>query len=136
MSYSLSVYKFVNGEPVRPDMNVVRDILSPYLAVPEELTGDDAQFWIRAVDGSEVEVDVVDCVIGVERPQTGKVWKIIIELANRAGGVILTPNGTFLCRENMREHLPEGMANDSVFVPEITLEAFERVAGPFRHPLS
>ncbi|MET7457027.1 hypothetical protein ABZT03_35120 [Streptomyces sp. NPDC005574] len=29
------------------------------------------------------EGDVVDCVIGVERPQAGNVWKIITELADR-----------------------------------------------------
>jgi hypothetical protein len=81
-------------------------------------------------------VEVTDCAIGVERPQVGDVWRIIIELADRAGGAILVPDGTFLCREDMRAHLPEGMENDSVFVPEITLEAFEKVAGPFTHPLT
>lgn len=136
MSYGLSLYKFVGGEPVRPDIDVVRAILSPHEAAPERATGDDTEFWIRASDGSEAEVDVVDCVIGVERPQAGDVWKIIIELANRASGAILIPTGTFLCREDMRAHLPEGMENDSVFVPEITLEAFESVAGPFTHPLT
>ncbi|OLZ69504.1 hypothetical protein AV521_18520 [Streptomyces sp. IMTB 2501] len=63
-------------------------------------------------------------------------WKIIVELADRAGGSILIPNGTLLCREDMRAHLPEGMEGDSTFVPEITLEAFERAAGPFNHPLT
>ncbi|MFI1392645.1 hypothetical protein [Streptomyces griseoaurantiacus] len=136
MSYGLSLYKFVDGEPVRPDMNVVRAILSPHEAAPAKATGSDTGFWIRADDGSEVEVDVTDCVIGVERPQVGNVWKIIIELADRVGGAIIVPNGTFLCREDTRAHLPEGMENDSVFVPELTLEAFERVAGPFTHPLT
>ncbi|MFR9799457.1 hypothetical protein ACL02U_26725 [Streptomyces sp. MS06] len=136
MSYGLSLHRFVDGEPVPPDMDVVRAILSPHEASADKVTGNDGEFWIRAADGSEAEVDVVGSVIGVERPQVGDVWKIIIELANRASGAILIPNGTFLCREDMRAHLPEGMENDSEFVPEITLEAFERVAGPFTHPLT
>ncbi|MEV6795789.1 hypothetical protein AB0M87_28215 [Streptomyces sp. NPDC051320] len=136
MSYSLSLYKFEHGEPVQPDMEVVRAILSPYYAAPEKATGDDAAFWIRAADGSEVEVDVVDRVIGIERPQVGNVWKIIVELADRVSGTILIPNGTFLCREDMRAHLPEGVENDSIFVPQITLEAFEMIAGPLNHPLT
>lgn len=135
MSYGLSLYKFENGEPVQPDMEEVRAILSPYSAAPEKATGEDTEFWIRAGDGSEVEVDIDNCVIGIERPGIGKVWEIIIELADRVSGTILVPNGTFLCREDARNQLPEGMENDSVFVPEITLEAFERVAGPFKHPL-
>lgn len=57
-------------------------------------------------------------------------------LADRLGSGILIPNGTFLCREAMRAHLPEGMENESVFVPEITREVFERVAGPFNYPLA
>ncbi|MFF4355375.1 hypothetical protein [Streptomyces sp. NPDC001604] len=113
----------MDGEPVRPDKDVVRAILSPHEAASEKATGDNSECWIRASDGSEAEVDVVDCVIGVERPQAGDVWKIIIELANRASGAILIPPGTFLCREDTRALLPEGMENDSLFVPEITLEA-------------
>jgi hypothetical protein len=135
VSYHVSLYRFVDGRPARPDMEVVRAILSPHEAAPERSTGSDTEFWIRAADGSEAEVDVTDSLIGVERPQVGDVWKIIIELADRAGGAVLVPDGTFLCREDMRAHLPEGMAEDSVFVPEITLEAFERTAGPFSHPL-
>ncbi|MGH4032045.1 hypothetical protein ACQB60_24275 [Actinomycetota bacterium Odt1-20B] len=135
MSYSLSLYKFQNGVPVPPDRDQVRAILAPYSAVPERTTGDSAEFWVRAADGSEVEVDVVDCVIGIERPQVGAVWRIIIELADRASGAILIPDGTFLCREDMRSHLPEGMEADSVFVPVITVEEFARVAGSFTKPL-
>ncbi|MEU2154173.1 hypothetical protein ABZ532_03945 [Streptomyces sp. NPDC019396] len=136
MSYSLSFYSFSDGELSEPDMDVVRSLLSPHAAAPERTTGADTEFWIRAADGSEAEVNVFENIIGVERPQVGDVWKIIIELADRLGAGILIPNGTFLCREDMRAHLPEGMEDDSVFVPEITLEAFERAAGPFKHSLT
>lgn len=136
MSYSLSFYSFSQGDLAEPDMDVVRSVLSPHAAAPGKTTDGDTEFWIRAADGSEAEVNVFESVIGVERPQVGDVWKIIIELADRLGAGILIPNGTFLCREDMRPHLPEGMEEDSVFVSEITLEAFERVAGPFKHSLA
>lgn len=38
--------------------------------------------------------------------------------------------------EPVRGHLPEGLESDAVFVPEITLEVFERVAGPFSPSLT
>ncbi|MGW1755845.1 hypothetical protein [Streptomyces mirabilis] len=136
MSYSLSLYGFLDGEPAEPDMDVVRAVLSPCDAAPEKAAESDREFWIRAADGSEAEVFVFDGGIGVERPQTGDVWKIIIELADRLGAGILIPDGTLLCREDMRGHLPGGLESDAVFVPEITLEVFERAAGPFSPPLT
>ncbi|MFE5603281.1 hypothetical protein ACFQ8O_29330 [Streptomyces coelicoflavus] len=63
-------------------------------------------------------------------------WKIIIELADRLRAAVLLPDGTLLCREETRGHLPEGMEDDAVLVPEITPAAFERAAGPFTHPLT
>ncbi len=136
MSYSLSFYRFSEGEVTEPDMAEVRAVLAPYDTVSGDMADGATEFCIRAADGSEAEVNVFDGIIGVERPQAGDIWKIIIELADRLGSGILIPDGTFLCREDMRAHLPEGMESDSVFVPEITLQAFERVAGPFRHPLT
>ncbi|MEV5433357.1 hypothetical protein [Streptomyces sp. NPDC052701] len=136
MSYNLSLYRFSHGEPAEPDMDVVRAVLSPFRAADEK-TGDGAtEYWIRAADGSEAEVGVFERLVSVENPQAGDVWKIIIELADRLGAGILVPDGTFLCPEDMRTHLPEGMEDDSVLVPQITLEAFENAAGPFKHPLT
>lgn len=136
MSYSLSLVRFSNGEPAPPDMDVVRAVLSPFRAAAERTTEDSTEFWIRATDGSEAEVSVGSTAIGVERPQRGEVWKIVIELADRVGAGILIPDGTFLCQESMRAHLPDGMAEDSVFLPEITPDAFEGAAGPFTRPLT
>ncbi|MDX3400260.1 MULTISPECIES: hypothetical protein [Streptomyces] len=136
MSYNLSLYRFLAGELVAPDMNVVRTVLSPVRAEPDEVGDDATEYWIRAADGSEVEIGVFAEFISVERPQVGDVWKIIIELVDRLRAGILIPNGTFLCPEEMRAHLPEGMENSSVFVPEITLATFESAAGPFMEPLT
>src|SRR6478735_1660205 len=109
MSYNLSLYRFLAGELVAPDMNVVRTVLSPVRAEPDEVGDDATEYWIRAADGSEVEIGVFAEFISVERPQVGDVWKIIIELVDRLRAGILIPNGTFLCPEEMRAHLPEGM---------------------------
>lgn len=136
MSYSLSLYRFSDGELVQPDMNVVRTVLSPVRAGREKASDGATEHWIRATDGSEAEVEVFEDFISVENPQSGDVWKIVIELTDRLGAGILIPSGAFLCPEGMRAHLPEGMEEDSVFVPAITPAAFERAAGPFMDPLT
>ncbi|MEU7402055.1 hypothetical protein [Streptomyces sp. NPDC044948] len=136
MSYNLSLYRFSDGEPTAPDMDVVRAVLSPVRAGEGKASDGATEYWIRAADGSEVEIGVFAEFISVERPQVGDVWKIIIELVDRLRAGILIPNGTFLCPEEMRAHLPEGMEDASVFVPAITLAAFERAAGPFMEPLA
>ncbi|MFE2332755.1 hypothetical protein [Streptomyces coelicoflavus] len=137
MAYSLGLYAFSEGELSAFDTDLVRTVLSPVAAVQEGVTDDGAtEYWIRAADGSEAEVSVLGGHIGVTRPQAGDVWQIIIELADRLRAAVLLPDGTLLCREEMRGHLPEGMRNDAVLVPEITLAAFEEAAGPFTHPLA
>ncbi|MGZ3115286.1 hypothetical protein [Streptomyces sp. H62] len=136
MSYSLSLYSFSDGELGAPDLQVVRAVLSPVCAGAEKAGDGTTDYWIRAADGSEAEVGVFDNFVSVENPQAGDVWKIIVELTDRLGAGILLPSGAFLCPEGMRAHLPEGMEEDSVFVPAITLSAFERAAGPFTEPLT
>ncbi|MCX4430005.1 hypothetical protein [Streptomyces mirabilis] len=89
MSYNLGLYRFLDGAPAEPDMDVVRAVLSPCDAAPEKAAEGDTEVWIRAADGSEAEVFVFGGGISVERPQTGDVWKIIIELAERLGAGIL-----------------------------------------------
>lgn len=127
MSYGLGLYKFVDGELVPPDMDVVRAVLAPYDAAPGKSTTDDLEFWIRTGDGGEAELSMFDNMIGVERPSLGQIRDIIAELADRIGAGVLTPRGVFVFREDSRGHLPEGMEKDSVFVPEITREALEDV---------
>ncbi|MET9253300.1 hypothetical protein [Streptomyces sp. NPDC003717] len=136
MGYSLGIYRFLDGELAEPDMDVVRAVLAPVRARPEPADDRDTAYWIRAGDGSEAEVDVHEKVVCVHRPGVGDVWKTIIELTDRLGAAIDLPSGGFLCPEGMRAHLPEGTEEDSVFVPAITLAAFERAAGPFTHPLT
>ncbi|WP_217165273.1 hypothetical protein [Streptomyces sp. AC512_CC834] len=125
MSYTLSLYRFTDGELAEPDMDVVRAVLSPVRAGREKVGDGATQYWIRADDGSEAEVSIFENFVSVENPQAGEVWKIVIKLTDRLGAGILIPSGAFLCPEGMRVHLPEGMEDDSVFIPAITLAAFE-----------
>ncbi|MCQ4202960.1 hypothetical protein M4J06_000259 [Streptomyces coelicoflavus] len=134
MAHSLGLYAFSDGELSEFDLDAVRAILSPVAAGPEGVTDGATEYWIRAADGSEAEVSVSDGLICVIRPQAGAVWQIVVEPADRLRAAILLPDGTLLCREEIRGHLPEGMEDDAVLVPEVTLAVFERVAGPFARP--
>ncbi|GHB99551.1 hypothetical protein GCM10010348_19780 [Streptomyces anthocyanicus] len=136
MSYHLGLYRFTDGEPAEPDRDAVRAVLSPVRAGQEKDDDGATEYWIRAADGSEAEIGVFAEFISVERPQVGDVWRIVIELADRLRAGVLLPDGTFLCPEEMRAHLPEGMESSSVFVPAVTLAAFEDAAGPFTEPLT
>ncbi|WP_181139088.1 hypothetical protein [Streptomyces sp. Ru72] len=62
---------------------------------------------------------------GVDRPHSGEIFGIVAELADRLGGVVELGNGTLLCREDSRNHLPEGLEESCVFTPRITREALE-----------
>ncbi|WCN01113.1 hypothetical protein [Streptomyces sp. M92] len=136
MGYSLGLYRFSDGELADFDMDLVRAVLSAVAAVPEGVIDSATEYWIRATDGSEAEVSVSGGLISVIRPEAGAVWKTVVELADRLRAAILLPDGRLLCRAEMRGQLPEGMEHDAVLVPETTLAAFERAAGPFRHPLT
>ncbi|OAR26729.1 hypothetical protein A8W25_31090 [Streptomyces sp. ERV7] len=125
MSRSVGIHTFVNGEPGQADLDVMREVLAPYDAAPENTTASTRDFLIRAADGGEAEVFVDDAVIAVERPQAGEVLGIIAKLADRLRGVIEPGNGTLLCREDSRAHLPEGLEDSCVFTPTITREALE-----------
>ncbi|MEV7241468.1 hypothetical protein AB0N92_09485 [Streptomyces sp. NPDC093248] len=125
MSYGLGIHIFVDGEPVQPDLDAVRELLAPFEAAPEKEKISARDFWIRAADGGEAEVSVDDYVIAVERPHRGEILSIVAMLANRLGGVIEPGNGTLLCCEVSRDHLPDGLATQCTFLPEFTREAIE-----------
>ncbi|MFJ8028572.1 hypothetical protein [Streptomyces sp. NPDC096311] len=91
MSDTLGLYRFVDGELVPPDMDVVRAVLAPYGAVPGKTTADGMDFWIRADDGGEAELSISGNMVGVERPALGKIRGVIAELADRIGAGVLTP---------------------------------------------
>ncbi|MFF4797303.1 hypothetical protein ACFY1U_02695 [Streptomyces sp. NPDC001351] len=131
MSYSPSIYKFVEGsdEPVPLDMRVVQAVLSPYDVGDPDLTVlDDGrlQYWVRAADGSEAEIFVDRTGILVERPHSGPgVFAIVAELTARLTAVIFDPSqGTFFCGSEAHAHLPADMRQEAVLI-DMTGEAIE-----------
>ncbi|MFG3272631.1 hypothetical protein [Streptomyces luteogriseus] len=73
MSYSPSIYKFIDGGdmPVAPDLELVLAVLEPHdVGDPQLAVGEDGslRFWVRASDGSEAEISADEIGILVERP--------------------------------------------------------------------
>ncbi|MFJ2725231.1 hypothetical protein [Streptomyces collinus] len=140
MSYSPSIYKFVEGSdaPVPLDMEVVRSVLTPYdVGDPDRTATEDGglQYWVRAADGSEAEIFVDRASILVERPHSGPgVFAIVAELAARLAAVIFDPSqGTFFCGPEAHAHLPADMRQEAVLI-DMTGEAVaDALIGP---PLS
>ncbi|WP_333774488.1 hypothetical protein [Streptomyces sp. IBSBF 3136] len=140
MSYSPSIYKFVEGSdaPVPLDMEVVRSVLTPYdVGDPDRTVTEDGslQYWVRAADGSEAEIFVDRTSILVERPHSGPgVFAIVAELAARLAAVIFDPSrGTFFCGSEAHAHLPVDMRQEAVLI-DMTGDAVEAaLIGP---PLS
>ncbi|MGW0417289.1 hypothetical protein ACWDZX_39625 [Streptomyces collinus] len=137
MSYSPSIYKFVEGSeaPVPLDLEVVRSVLTPYdVGGPGQTMTEDGslQYWVRAADGSEAEIFVDRTSILVERPHSGPgVFAIVAELAARLAAVIFdSSRGTFFCGSEAHAHLPEDMRQEAVLI-DMTGEAVETaLTGP------
>ncbi|MFE9500295.1 hypothetical protein [Streptomyces collinus] len=131
MSYSPSIYKFVEGSdaPVPLDLEVVRSVLTPYdVGDPGRTMTEDGglQYWVRAADGSEAEIFVDRTSILVERPHSGPdVFAVVAELAARLAAVIFDPSrGTFFCGPEAHAHLPVDMRQEAVLI-DMTGEAVE-----------
>ncbi|MEV7130940.1 hypothetical protein [Streptomyces sp. NPDC093260] len=131
MSYSPSIYKFVEGcdAPVPLDLKVIQAVLSPYDVGDPDLTvmeDGGLEYWVRAADGSEAEIFVDQTGIQVERPHSGPgVFAIVAELAARLAAVIFDPSrGTFFCGSEAHAHLPADIRHEAVLI-DMTGEAVE-----------
>lgn len=138
MSYSASIYKFVEGidVPVALDIEVVRAVLDPYaVGDPNLLVMEDGtlQFWVRATDGSEVEIFADETGILLERPHSGSgVFAIVAELVARLGAVIFEPReGVFLCDAEVHAYLAPDLKKNAVLT-ELTGAAVEAALGSVR----
>ncbi|MFF9808605.1 hypothetical protein ACF1G5_26420 [Streptomyces coeruleorubidus] len=136
MSYSPSIYKFVDGGdvPVPLDMELVRSVLEPHdYGDPQFTAGEDGSlwFWVRATDGSEAEISADGTGVLVERPQTGGVFAIVAELVAKLEAVIVDPStGRAVCRAEERTHLPADMQEEAIVI-DMTGDALEAaLSGP------
>ncbi|WP_432116997.1 hypothetical protein [Streptomyces sp. bgisy032] len=138
MSYSPSIYKFVDGGdvPVPPDMELVRAVLEPHnVGDPQSTVSEDGtlRFWLRAPDGSEAEISADETGILVERPQAGRVFAILADLVAALGAVIFDPRtGRVVCRAEERTGLPADMQEEAVVI-DMTGDALEAVLSGTSH---
>lgn len=118
MSHELWVHKFVDGENVPPDLDVVRELLEPH-DTGEPVVDDDGKvhFSIRAVDGGEADLVASDNGVLVDRPASGEILAIIAELVSRLEAVIIDPrDSAFICRAQDRAHLPAQFQKDAIVI--------------------
>ncbi|WP_151478509.1 SMI1/KNR4 family protein [Streptomyces albicerus] len=124
MSSSIYLYRFVGGEPVPPDPNVIRAVLEPHAVNNYDASQD---VWIRAADGYEAEVFIHEHSITFDRPGPGGIFDILAELAVRLDATIIAPGGPIILRgEEDRAHLPESVRDGAVVVEDLSGAAIER----------
>ncbi|MEU7280340.1 hypothetical protein AB0A69_16370 [Streptomyces sp. NPDC045431] len=121
----LFVLRYRNGEPEPLDMDLVREVLRPYIvAADEDLTNG---VLIRTADGHELDVDVNEVSVAVNRFPSGQFFDILAELVERLGAsVIPTDRPVILREEGDRAHLSADMRESAAVVATTgpALEAF------------
>ncbi|WP_405987150.1 hypothetical protein [Streptomyces sp. NBC_00872] len=119
----LFVLRYRNGEPEPLDMELVREVLEPYIVEADEdlMNG----VLMRTADGYEVNVDVNEVSVGVNRFPPGQFFDVLAELVGRLGASVLPMDRpTILREEGDRAHLPE-TAQESAVVVRMTGPALE-----------
>ncbi|MFC9792438.1 hypothetical protein [Streptomyces sp. NPDC057695] len=105
MSRTMFVLRFRDGEPEPLDMDLVREVLAPYLVSAD---GDFGGVLIRTDDDREVEFDINELCVGVHRYPPGRFFGILAELVDRLGASVLPMDRPAVLREEGdRAHLPE-----------------------------
>jgi hypothetical protein len=115
MSRRLFVLRYRNGEPEPLDMELVRDVLAPYIVNAD----DDLRngVLIRTADGHEVDLDVNDVCVAVSRFPPGQFFDILAELVDRVGAGVLSSDMPVIIRqERDRTHLSEDIREVAVVV--------------------
>ncbi|MFF5976780.1 hypothetical protein ACFY7C_35275 [Streptomyces sp. NPDC012769] len=86
-------------------MNLVREVLAPYLVSADE--GFEGAL-IRTPDDREVEFDINELCVAVNRFPPGRFFGILAELVDRLGASVLPMDRPAVIREEGdRAHLPE-----------------------------
>ncbi|WP_326763736.1 hypothetical protein OG978_03480 [Streptomyces sp. NBC_01591] len=108
----LFVLRYRNGEPEPLDMELVREVLAPYVAAADEdLTNG---VLIRTADGYEVDVDINQVCIAVNRFPPGQFFDVLAELVDRLGASVTPTDRPVILREERdRSHLPAGAGADA-----------------------
>ncbi|MGW1719028.1 hypothetical protein [Streptomyces sp. NPDC002156] len=115
MSRMLFVLRYRNGEPEPLDMELVREVLAPYVVTADE----DLRHGvlIRTADGHEVDLDVNDVCVAVNRFPPGRFFDVLAELVDRLGASVLSSDRPAIIRqEEDRAHLSEDIREVAVVV--------------------
>ncbi|GAA2999247.1 hypothetical protein Sfulv_43000 [Streptomyces fulvorobeus] len=101
----LFVLRYRNGQPEPLDLELVREVLAPYIVAADEdlMNG----VLIRTPDGHEVDVDVNEMCVAVSRFPPGRFFDVLAELVDRLGASVTPSDRPVILREETdRAHLP------------------------------
>ncbi|WP_240137956.1 hypothetical protein [Streptomyces sp. MUM 178J] len=120
----LFVLRYRNGEPEPLDMELVREALGPYIVAADEdlMNG----VLIRTADGHEVDVDVNEVCVAVNRFPPGQFFDVLAQLVGRLEASVTPTDMPMILREEEdRAHLPPE-AREKAVVVTMTGPAIER----------
>ena len=114
MSFDVFAQRFVGGEPAEAENGVLSELLAPHLTRVEsesdfaELHFDDgtADFYGLAEPGTGFMVNHVSGQLA---------WELFVRMASAGDMALMAPGvPTMIFSEEVRQHLPEGLAEDAV----------------------
>ncbi|MEV8589666.1 hypothetical protein [Streptomyces sp. NPDC051180] len=129
MSRTVFLVRFRDGEPGPLPLEVVREVLAPYVVAAGEDLRDGV--LIRTADGCEVDVDVDDLCVAVSRFPRGPFSDVLARLVDRLGATVIpTDRPVAIREEGDRAHLSADLRDGAVVVAPTgpSLEAF--LSGP------
>ncbi|MFJ4848734.1 MULTISPECIES: hypothetical protein [unclassified Streptomyces] len=105
---------YENGEPKPLDMDLLKEILKPYVVAADE---DFQDVLIQLADGYQAELDINEVCIGISRFPPGHFFDVLAELVDRLGATVIPMDRpTILRREEDRSRLPPEGREDSAVV--------------------
>lgn len=137
MSYSLYVWRFVDGEPAPMDETAIREVLGPVTVGGLPPTGFPECWDLEAGDGGGSEVYGDALGLTFNRFAAGDILETVAELARRTGaGVMPHDCPMILTRESDRGHLPESLRAEAIVVAPVALtgRAIELAIRPLPEP--
>ncbi|MEU9283315.1 CbrC family protein [Streptomyces sp. NPDC048275] len=137
MSYSMYVWRFVDGEPAPMDETAIRDVLGPVTLGGMPAAGLPESWDLEAEDGGAAEVYGDVHGLTFSRFSPGHILDLVAELARRTGAVVIPLNcPAILTTEAHRKHLPENFWEEAIVVPPAALtgHAIAQVINPQPEP--
>ncbi|NEA99950.1 hypothetical protein [Streptomyces sp. SID13726] len=140
MSYSLHIWRFVDGEPVPMDETAIRAVLGPVTVggIPNTGLPED---WgdLEAEDGGEATVYGGAQELMFTHCSPGRILDLIAELARRTGAAVMPDDCPMVVTsEADRRHLPEAFRAEAIVVaPEaLTGRTLQLLIAPQPEPAS